>query len=74
MKELYVGNAEVFKLGNTEKVGAILTINLEDLATYISEDDDNQDEIKLKVFPLKPENVTKHKTHSIKYLNNDKKT
>lgn len=69
MSKKYVGNAVLYNIGKTDNKGATLTVNIDDLATYLAENP-NEDSFQLQILPLKPENVTKKKTHSIKFLYN----
>jgi hypothetical protein len=70
-KDLYVGHAHLFKLGKTNKHAAIVTIDVEDLATFLA-DEPESETITLKILPRKEENVEEKITHSVKYIRDGK--
>ncbi len=72
-KEIYIGRGEITNLGETNKQGAFLTLKFDELASGIVElledvDPDDISVIKLKVLPLKTENVKKGYSHSVKLI------
>lgn len=69
MEKLYVGHAFLFNLGKTSKQGLTVTINVEDLASYLAEEPESET-ITLKILPRKDENITNEITHSVKYIRN----
>ena len=60
----------MFPVG-TDRTGMTVTIDVESLATSLAtvagESIDNVKEIELIILPVKPENVSDKKTHSVKF-------
>ena len=78
-EEIYVGKGSVVKLGDTEKLGAFIELPADEFMDKIDEEfaklfESSQDhegdvdtiQIHFKVLPMKPENVSDSKTHSVK--------
>lgn len=69
MSEKYLGRGTITVLGNTEKAGAFLVLDVESLLECLDElleEDPSLSKLEIKVLPLKAENVTENETHSIK--------
>ena len=65
--EIYIGSGLCFPIAGRSEVGMTLSINLADLLSIAANEfNATSGVVTVTVLPLKPENVTAKKTHSIK--------
>lgn len=62
--EVYVGQAKVTSLGETDKIGVFGEVRMEEVVDKIVNTDPNQETLKIKILPMKEER--NGNTHSIK--------
>jgi hypothetical protein len=69
----YIGNALCFPISGREEVGMVVTVDFDELAAsyekLMKTSPYEKMALVLTVLPLKPENVTDKKTHSVKLTN-----
>ena len=65
--ETYIGSGLCFPISGRDEIGMTITLNIADLLSIIENQfDSTSGVVTIMVLPLKPENVTKKKTHSVK--------
>ena len=65
--ETYIGSGLCFPISGRSEVGMTLTLNIADLLSIIENQFDTTSGIAtIMVLPIKPQNVTSKKTHSVK--------
>lgn len=66
--EYYIGSAQVFPIQGRDEVGVSVVISVDSLAKAATERGDLPDELHIMILPMKAENVTDKKTHSVKLI------
>lgn len=66
--EKYIGSAMEFPIAGREELGMTLSIDCEQLAYAMEAFGKDIGNLIINVLPLKPENVTSKKTHSVKLI------
>jgi hypothetical protein len=69
----YIGSALCFPINGRDEVGMSVTIDVEDLVLALEEHpkitQEEGAQLVINILPLKPENITDKKTHSVKLIN-----